>query len=83
MNRDQYTVRRGSRHAVIIVYSTSHAIRIEKLLQGEGIACKLIPVPRQISSDCGVCIRILQSDVEAARQAIAAAQVEIEGIHEI
>ncbi len=75
MNRDQY--------AVIIVYSTSHAIRIEKLLQGEGIACKLIPVPRQISSDCGVCIRVLQTDVEAASQTVAAAQVEIEGIYEI
>ena len=71
------------RHAVIIVYSTSHAIRIEKLLQGEGIACKLIPVPRKISSDCGMCIRVLQADVETASRAIATAQVEIEGIYEI
>jgi hypothetical protein len=71
------------KYAVIIVYSTSHAIHIEKLLQGQGLACKMIPVPRQISSDCGVCIRVLRSDVPAARQAIAAAQVEIKGIHEI
>jgi bacterioferritin-associated ferredoxin len=70
-------------YAVIIVYSTSHAMRIEKLLQEMRIACKMIPVPRQISSDCGVCVRILQSDVEAARQAIEAAKVEIEGIHGI
>jgi succinyl-CoA synthetase beta subunit len=70
-------------YAVIIVYSTSHAMRIEKLLRGMRIACKMIPVPRQISSDCGVCVRILQSDVEAARQAIEAAKVEIEGIHGI
>jgi hypothetical protein len=70
-------------YAVIIVYSTSHALRIEKLLQEGGIPCKLIPVPRQISSDCGVCIRILQSDTDLAREAVAASGVEIEGFHRI
>ena len=75
MTRDQY--------AVIIAYSTSHALRIEKLLQGIEIPCKLIPVPRHISSDCGVCLRILRSDIDAASQVIEATSVEIEGIHEI
>lgn len=70
-------------YAVIIVYSTSHAIRIEKLLQEMRVPCKLIPVPRQISSDCGVCVRIQRSDIEVAREAIDTAQVEIDGIHEI
>ena len=75
MTHDQY--------AVIMVYSIGYALRIEKSLQGRGIACKLIPVPRQISSDCGVCVRILRSDIEAASKVIEAANVEIEGIHEI
>lgn len=68
--------------AVILVHSTSHAMRVEKLLQEKGIACKMIPVPRQISSDCGVCVRILRTDVDAARQAIAGA-VEIETIQDL
>jgi hypothetical protein len=72
-----------SQYTVIIVHSTGHAIRIEKLLQGEGIPCKLIPVPRQISSNCGLCIRILRSAVDVARKAIDAAQVEIEGVYDI
>lgn len=70
-------------YAVVIVYSTSHALRIEKLLQQQAITCKLIPVPRHISTNCGICIRILLSDVEAVSQAIALAGVEIEGIREI
>ena len=70
-------------YAVILVHSTSHAMRVEKLLQAKGIACKMIPVPRQISSDCGVCIRILREDVETARQAIQAGSVEIDSIQEI
>lgn len=71
------------RYAVILVRSTSYAIRIEKLLAEKGIRCKLIPVPRQISSDCGVCVRILRADCQAVRQATEASGIEIEGIHEI
>ncbi|NMC79456.1 MAG: DUF3343 domain-containing protein [Chloroflexi bacterium] len=34
---------------VILVYSTSHAMRIERLLQQINIACKMTPVPRHLS----------------------------------
>lgn len=70
-------------YAVILVYSTSHAMRIEKLLGKRGIACKMIPVPRQISSDCGVCIRIARAQVEAARETIEKARIEIQGIADV
>ncbi len=50
-------------YAVILVDSTSHALRIEKVLVGRGLTCKLIPVPRHLSSDCGVCVRIRQQDM--------------------
>ncbi len=73
----------GASYAVILVYSTSHAMRIEKLLAEREIGCKMIPVPRQISSDCGVCIRILRGHVEAAREVVAAAKIEIQGIEDI
>lgn len=70
-------------YAVLLVQSTSHAMRVEKLLRGEGITCKMIPVPRHISSDCGVCVRILRRDVDAARRLMEAARVEVEGVHAI
>lgn len=53
--------------AVILVDSTSHAIHIEKILGQVGIETKLIPVPRHLSSDCGVCVRI---DREKKQQVI-------------
>jgi len=68
---------------VILVYSTSYALRAEKVLNRAGISCKLIPVPRQLSSDCGVCVRIRRADQGVASQALAAARVEIDGIHEV
>ena len=73
----------GEAYAVILVYSTSHAMRIEKLLAERQIACKMIPVPRRISSDCGVCIRILRGHVDDARGAVAATRIEIQGIVDI
>jgi hypothetical protein len=42
---------------VVLFLSVSHALRAEKLLKEAGIPCKLIPVPRHLSSDCGVCLR--------------------------
>jgi len=70
-------------YAVILVHSTSHAMRVERLLRDEGIACKMIPVPRHISSDCGVCIRILCQEIDAACCILEAAHVEVESIQTI
>lgn len=44
--------------AVVLFASVSHALRAEKLIKAENIPCKLIPVPRHLSSDCGVCLRV-------------------------
>lgn len=71
------------RSAVVLVYSTSRALRAEKVLAGAGIESKLIPVPRHLSSDCGVCVRVRRADREAARQALDEAGLEIEGVHDI
>lgn len=73
----------SNQYAVVLVYSTSYALRVEKVLAESGISCKLIPVPRHLNSDCGVCVRIKRADQEAVLQTLEAARVEIEGIHEI
>ncbi len=67
--------------AVILVYSTYHAMKIERVLGQENIPCRLVPVPRQLSSDCGVCIRIHRSDKEVALAAVREADVEIQGYY--
>ena len=67
--------------AVLLVRATSHAMRLEKVLCTAGLACKLIPVPRHVSSDCGVCVRVRQQDLEAAMRAGEAASIEILSVH--
>ena len=72
-----------SLYGVVLFHSTSHTLRAEKVLQKAGISCKLIPVPRHLSSDCGVCLRIKRADKEVVRRVLEAARLEIEGVHEI
>ena len=45
--------------------SVSHVVRAERTLKEAHVPHKIIPVPRKISSDCGVCIRFLPEDSEA------------------
>ncbi len=43
---------------VLIFESVSSVLVAEKILKDAGIPNKIIPVPRYLSSDCGVCIRV-------------------------
>lgn len=67
-------------YAYVVVYSTSHALMIEKMLMQREISCGLVPVPRHISSDCGVCVRIRQQDIKAVEYVVTESRIEATGI---
>jgi hypothetical protein len=67
----------------ILVHSTSHALKAEKALKKENIPCKLIPVPRHLSSDCGVCVRVKSEDRDRVYELLEKVRVEIQGLEEI
>jgi hypothetical protein len=64
-------------YLIALFYSTSGALMAEKLFKREGIPHKIIPVPRHISSDCGVCLRFSASERERA-EATLAGKVDIQ-----
>jgi hypothetical protein len=70
----------GRRRSVILFESVSAALVAEKALKETDIPFKLIPVPKYISSDCGVCIRIDSSDGGRAEEALAQ-KVKIHSVH--
>ena len=73
----------GQRYTILLVFSTNHALKAEKALEKAGIPCKLIPVPRYISSECGVCVRVSQEDTENAFLELRSANLDIAGFHDI
>jgi len=64
-------------YSVMLFKAVSYVLKAEKILKKEGLPHKIIPVPKYISSDCGICIRFepaMQDKIEAA----LANKVEIE-----
>ena len=58
-----------SQYSVMLFKAVSYVLKAEKILKKEGLPHKLIPVPKHISSDCGICLRFeppIQSKIEAA-----------------
>ena len=51
----------------VLLFSSVHQVmRTEKLLKEKGIEVDLIPVPRDISSDCGIAIKLSKESEEKA-----------------
>jgi len=69
-------------YRVVLFYSTSGVLIAEKIFKREQIEYKLIPVPRHISSDCGICLRFLRKDKGRVMEALAG-KVEFQDIHSL
>ncbi|MEW6199859.1 MAG: DUF3343 domain-containing protein [Planctomycetota bacterium] len=63
---------------VILFHSTSHAIAAERAAKRAGLDVKLVPTPRELSSDCGSALRIAAVDRAACEEALKAAHVPID-----
>lgn len=70
-----------SQYGVVLFHTTSSAMRAEKTLLRQGLVIKMIPTPRQFSSDCGLALRFDWSQREAVGEFLKAANVEIAGVH--
>lgn len=66
---------------VVLFHTTSAAFGAEKALIRAGIKCALIPVPRELSTDCGIAMRFDWPDRENVIRILQEAGVEIAGTH--
>ena len=67
--------------SVVIFYSTSAAIRTESLAKKQQLEVKLIPVPRHLSSDCGICLSFNSLDYDQINTLLNDNKVEFDAIH--
>jgi hypothetical protein len=70
-------------YGVVLFHTTSSALRGEKVLQRAGLAVKLIPTPREFSSDCGMALRFAWAQVELVQAALDAVRVETAGLRQM
>ena len=62
-------------------HSTHTVLKAEKLLKEAGLAgVRLVPVPSQVSSDCGVTVRFAAADVARAAGFLQVLADDLQGI---
>lgn len=60
---------------VAIFHSIHRVMKAEKILKGGKLEILLIPVPRQLTSDCGLAIRYARGARDEVEAALAEAQL--------
>jgi hypothetical protein len=76
------TLNENIKYSVILFDSVSYALKSEKILKQKKIPFKLVPVPKSISSDCGVCIRFTPDNKDLLIAAITG-EVEYREIRDL
>lgn len=64
----------------VLFFSTNHAMWAESILVTRGIAARVVPVPRHLSSDCGYCLEIPELAAEETAAILKAEAVEFDRI---
>jgi hypothetical protein len=66
---------------IVILQSIHHVLRAEKVLKKAGTSFDLIPVPREISSDCGMAVAVNLRDKTSVCENLSRAQISIEALY--
>ncbi len=68
---------------IVTFPTTAAAMAMEKLCMEQGLAGRLIPVPREISAGCGMSWRAPTEEKERLTAAAAQASIPVENTYEI
>ena len=66
---------------IILFDSIHHVIAAEEAFKENDVWCDLTPVPRNLSSDCGMAVEFRRSDMEVVRRILADPRVRPRSIH--
>ena len=72
-----------SEYGIVLFFTTSSAMQAEKLLKKECYIVKLVPTPRQFSSDCGIALRFAWEHNETVLTALESARVEYDAVYRL
>jgi hypothetical protein len=67
-------------HGVVLFHTTSAVMRAERLLIKAGYSIKLVPTPRQFSTDCGIAVRFNWEDMEGVRATLEHGKIETDAL---
>jgi hypothetical protein len=68
-------------YGYITFKSVSYAIKFESIIKKHDITIKIIPVPRSISSSCGLCVRFDMGDKDKLEDIINKSKLEYSNLY--
>ena len=69
------------KRAFLLPDSMRSAIKMEDFCRQHKIACEVVPVPRQISSECGMCLEIDHTQAERVKRCLTESGFKIQLAH--
>ncbi len=69
---------------ILIRFESAHqALKAERVLKTCSLKCRMIPVPRSLSPDCGIALQIARELKEQAEAVLLDRSVQFEGFYEL
>lgn len=66
---------------VLLFDSIHYCLAAERAFKARGVWCDLVPVPRELSSDCGMAVEFRTSDIDAVRAMRADGSIKPKAVH--
>lgn len=70
-------------YGVVLFHTTASAMQAEKVLSKAGLKVKLIPTPRQFSSDCGIALRFDWEHKEQVESLLTSNKVDTAAVRQM
>jgi Putative Se/S carrier protein-like len=68
-------------YAIITFHNTHFALKAKKVLEKSGRKPETIPVPREFSSECGFCCKVLWEEKDAVADILTGNSVAFDAVH--
>ena len=68
---------------IVLFYSHNYAIWASNAFKQEALEHKMMPIPRQLSSDCGYCIRICSDHSARVEEILRERNIEYDRIEQM
>jgi hypothetical protein len=68
-------------HWIILFESIHHVLAAEEVLREQKVWCDVVPVPRDLSSNCGMAVEFRPDDLRPARTALTDRRVRVSGLY--
>jgi len=66
---------------IFVLYSIHNVMKAEKTLKAGGIGFDTVPVPKEISSDCGMAILTASTETHRVKQVLLKSGIDIKGMY--